>query len=267
MSKPLSTALAMALCLAACERSTTSPNGAAAPTVASFGRGNAAPDPTATLYIANDASVLFQGDGLAAYLEPPSSPFAGLSRYAEGECGAHGTIFAGAGESGDAVAYTQFTQDRKCKAFPREARLTFMRINADGSLTADASETVIAGLNVHQIEVAANGTTPANFIPVGQTRLKGIHIGDTNGFCSSNSDAEGLAFRPVLNDNVTFVGADDVQVHRDAADTWTITSQSDEIDPVTGLTIHHDKAYCRVNGILYHMPVHFVVKSSTGLSP
>jgi hypothetical protein len=266
MSRTKVAAFAMMTSLVACDRAATSPS-VIGPTAAAFGKSGPAVNPTANMYVSNDAAVLFQGDGLAAYIEPANSPFSGMSRYADGECGAQGTMFAQPGYSGDAVTYTSFSQDRKCAAFPRKARLTFQRINGDGSTTLDASETVVAIVNVHQIELAANNGNPGLFIPVGQTAFKGIHIADTNGFCYDNSSGQGLAFRPVLNDGVTYVGADDVQVHRDAADTWTITSQPDEIDPQTGLTIHHDKAYCRVNGQLYHMPVHFSVKSSAPLSP
>jgi len=64
-----------------------------------------------------------------------------------------------------------------------------------------------------------------------------------------------------------YVGADDVSVHRDAPDTWTVTSQADEVDAVTGNTIHHDKAYCKGNQKMYHMPLHFSIKTSRALTP
>ena len=74
-----------------------------------------------------------------------------------------------------------------------------------------------------------------------------------------------IAFVPVLNDG-TVTNADLVQVHRDAADSWTVLRRSDEID-VDGHVVHHDKAYCQGNGKLYHMPLHFTIKSSAPLSP
>ena len=45
------------------------------------------------------------------------------------------------------------------------------------------------------------------------------------------------------------------------------TTTPDEIDAVTGHTIHHDKAYCKGNGKLYHIPLHFTIRSSVPLSP
>lgn len=247
---------------AACDRTTSLPT--------SIRPGNAqvanrpAKDPTATFYIAGDASVLFQNDG--AFIEDAASPFAGLSRYADGECGVGSNFFALPGESGDATMNTQAMHSR-CTVAPRTVHLDFALVNPDGSLTADGSETVAAGMNLHQLERAAANGSPALYIPVGGTALRGFHIGDNTGKCYESSGIGGLAFRPMLSDGVTYVGADDVQVYRSAPDTWTITSVPDEIDAVSGQVTHHDKAYCRGNGKLYHMPVHFTIVSSQPLTP
>jgi hypothetical protein len=222
-------------------------------------------DPTAAVYISNDASAYFRGDGLAAYLEPSTSTFSGSSRYLDGECGVTAKVFGTAGGSGDMVYGTASTQDHKCTAFPRKARFTFALINTDGTVTADGSETAISGGNLGQLEQAPNNGNSGFYIPVGTSQLRGLHVGDDTGKCASSSGG-GIAFRPVLIDG-TFAGADDVTVHRDAADTWTVTSQPDEIDPNTGATIHHDKAYCKGNGKLYHFPIHFSIRTSRGLTP
>jgi hypothetical protein len=223
-------------------------------------------DPTAAFYFSNDASILLQGDGLAAFVEPITSPFAGLSRYGDGECGVVAKVWALPTESGDAIMGTASTQDHRCAAFPRKIRVTFAFINTNGTVTADGSETVQGFMNLHQLEKAAANGNPAIYIPVGDTQLRGLSLSDDNGRCGGSAGNVGLAFRPVLKIG-TLAGADDVQVHRDAADTWTITSQPDEIDGGTGQTIHHDKAYCVNNATLYHMPVRFSIKTSRALTP
>jgi hypothetical protein len=257
--------LAFLAVAAACDRSPSAPiiNG---PSVAPLLARTPA-DPTPTVYVSNDASFLFRGDGIAQFIEPATSPFHGLSRYQDGECGVNSNLFAKSGESGDLTMQTA-GRDHSCAAAPRNAQLTFMLINADGSLTADGAETIATAMNVHQLETAATGTNPALYVPRGTTVLRGLHLGDSDGKCFESNGPGGLAFRPVLNDGVTYVGADDVQVSRNlVGDTWTVASQPDEIDPVTGLTIHHDKAYCRGNGKLYHVPVSFVIKASTAPNP
>ena len=65
----------------------------------------------------------------------------------------------------------------------------------------------------------------------------------------------------------TLSGSDQVLVTRTAADTWVVQTQTDETDPVTLQTIHHDKVWCQSNGKLYHMPAYFVIKSAVPISP
>lgn len=250
--------------VSACDRGTNLPT-SLRPGDASFGRG-AVSDPTVTYYIANDASVLFKGDAIPAYVEGTTSPFAGMSRYADGECGVGSRFFALTGESGDATMNTAAAHAH-CTAYPRTVRLTFELINADGTLTPEGTETVQSGMNLHQLEKAASNGDPTLYIPVGTMQLRGFHLGDDTGKCFETNGLGGLAFRPVLNDGVTYVGADDVQVYRNSSDTWTVSSIPNEVDPVTGQTIYHDKAYCRGNGKLYHMPLHFAIKSSAPLTP
>jgi hypothetical protein len=248
----------------ACDRYSAAPT-ALRPGDAQFAKPAQLSDPTVALYLWNDASLAFKGDGLSAYIEPATSPFAGASRYLDGECGVTARVFALSGGSGDMVYNSAGTQDHKCAAYSRKMRLSFALIAADGTLSSEGDETVQSGGNVSEIERAANSGNTGFYIPIGTSALRGFHISDDTGKCSAVNGG-GIAFRPVL---VTgeFAGADDVTVRRDAADTWTVTSQADEIDPVSGQTIHHDKAYCRSIGKLYHMPVHFSIRTSRALTP
>jgi hypothetical protein len=266
MSKSLLLGFALSLLAVACDGPSPTRPATDASSTPLFNRPPA--DPTANIYISNDAANLFQGDGIAAFVEPPASPFAGLSRYANGECGVTSNFFTASGESGDVVLQTD-GRDRTCSSAPRSTRFTFMLINADGSVTPDGTETLGTAINAHQLERAASSLGPALYIPVGGQALHGMHLADGSGQgkCAEVNGIGGVAFRPILNDNVTYVGADDLQVVRNAADTWTISSLPDETDPVTGQTIHHDKAYCRGNGKLYHMPVYLVIKSSRAVAP
>lgn len=210
-------------------------------------------NPTVTFFIANDPAYYMRGDG--AYLEGASSPFAGASRYMAGECGIGSTFFYYG--SGDA---TMGTSNGRCV---RRIRVTYERINADGTTTAEGSSTEQTFMNVRQVEIAASGTTPATYIPIGSTEQR-TYAFDDEAKCGSGTS--GIVFADVLRDG-TIAGGDLVNVHRDAADTWTVSTTPDEIDSVTGATIHHDKAYCKGNGKLYHLPLHFSIRSSVPLSP
>lgn len=213
-------------------------------------------DPNANYFISNDAAYLFRGDG--AYLEGATSPFAGASRYLAGECGVGSTFFAYPGESGDATMATGSTG--RCI---RRIRLMYQSINADGTTTSEGTSVESSFMNVRKLEVAATSTTPAEYIPVGGDGQRTFGFDDA---AKCGSGTGGMVFADVLRDG-TVAGGDLLNVHRDAADTWTVTTTPDEIDAVTGATIHHDKAYCKANGKLYHLPLHFSIRSSVPLSP
>jgi hypothetical protein len=225
-------------------------------------------DASATFYVSSDPWFFAQGDAKSGYVEGNTSPFAGMTRYADGECGVSSTIFTSSGKTGDGHLTTSWQQQvRKCSAFPRTLHLVFAAINSDGTTASDGSETVSGALNVRPLEQTLSNGAPGSYIPVGTSELRSMHIGDGSGAkCDDGSGFGGLAFNLVLNTGV-LTGADDVVVYRNSPDTWTVVTMPDEIDPVTGQTIHHDKAYCRGNGRLYHMPLSFVIKSSVALTP
>jgi hypothetical protein len=215
-------------------------------------------NPTVTDYISNDADYLLRGDG--GYLEGVSSPFAGTSRYLPGECGVTSNFFALPGGSGDATLGTG--AKGRCT---RTIRLTYARINADGSTTSEGSIVSSSFLNVRKLQKAATSTSPGEYIPVGGDAQRTFAFSDDGIKCGTGGTGA-ISFDPVLFDG-TATGSDFVNVHRDASDTWTVTTTPDEIDAVTGQTIHHDKAYCKGNGKLYHIPLRFSIRSSVTLSP
>jgi hypothetical protein len=209
--------------------------------------------PTATEFISNDPAYNLRGDG--SYLES-----SGDSRYLDGECGVSSAFYALPGGSGDV---TMATGSRgKCT---RRVNFTYERINADGSTTSEGTITTPSFLNVRKLEVAATSTTPGSYIPVGGDGQRTFAFDDAGTKCG-NGGNQAINFAPTLVDG-TFIGGDFVNVHRDAADTWTVTTTPDEIDPISGSTIHHDKAYCRGNGQLYHIPLRFTIRSSVPLTP
>ena len=241
------TTLAM---LAGCTTPDTSPT-ALHPTAQAFAGGKVS-NPAATFVLANDAAYLLRGDGLS--LDPD-----GGSRYANGDCGVSTVIYALSGGSGDATL-TMGTGGR-C---PRKVRIAYASINADGSTTSEGSLTTASFLNVRKLQVAATTSTPAETIPVGGDDTRTFAFDDGGAKCGT-SGTGAIVFAPVLNDG-TVTGADFVQVHRDAADSWTVSTAPDETD-ANGQVVHHDRAYCKGIGKLYHMPVHFTIKSSVPLSP
>ena len=210
-------------------------------------------NPTATFFISNDAAYSLRGDG--GYLES-----SGASRYLAGECGVSSTFYAQPGGSGDATI--TIGANGKCI---RRIRFTYAAINADGSTTSEGTITTSSFLNVRKLQVAASGTTPASYIPIGGDGQRTFAFDDGGAKCGTGG-MQAIGFAPTLSDG-TLTGADLVNVHRDAADTWTVTTTPDEIDAFTGQTIHHDKAYCRGNGKLYHIPLHFTIESSVPLTP
>jgi hypothetical protein len=215
-------------------------------------------EPPATFYLSNDPMYLLRGDGI--YLEGATSPFAGTSRYKDGECGISALIRALPGSSGDATMSTSV--GGKCV---RRLRVAYEQINADGTTTSEGSLSVQGGMNVRMLQVSATSTSPAIYIPIGADSLRTFAFDDDGARCGDNGTGA-IAFVPVLRDG-TATGADRVRVHRDAADTWSVSTDADEIDSVTGQTIHHDKAYCKGNGKLYHIPLRFTIRSSTALTP
>jgi hypothetical protein len=241
-------ALAVLAALASCITPDSSPT-ALHPTAPAFANGKVS-NPTATFVLANDSTYMLRGDGLS--LEPD-----GGSRYANGDCGVSTVIYALAG-SGDAT----LTMARgRCT---RAVRITYASINADGSTTSEGSLTTSSFLNVRKLQVAASGSTPASAIPIGATETRTFAFDDGGTKCGTGGTAA-IVFAP-FNADGTPTNADSVQVHRDASDSWTVTTLPDELD-ANGHVVHHDKAYCRGNGKLYHMPVHFTIKSSVPLSP
>ena len=221
------------------------------PAAPSYARASA---PAATFFVANDAAYLLRGDG--AYVDLAT----GASRYANGECGVSSVIYALSGGTGDATMNTGSTG--RCL---RRVRIDFAAIGADGSTTSEGSITTSSFLNVRKLHVAATSSSPAIVIPIGTDAQRTFAFDDGGTKCGTPGTAA-IAFDPVLSDG-TVTNADYVNVHRDAADTWTVTTQPDEIDPISQQTIHHDRAYCRGNGKLYHMPLKLTIRSSVPLTP
>ncbi len=207
----------------------------------------------ATEFISNDPAYNLRGDG--SYLE-----ISGESRYLVGECGISSTFYSGPGGSGD-VTMT-IGANGKCV---RHIRFAYAAINPDGSTTSEGTITTSSFLNVRKLHVAATSTTPASYIPIGGDAQRTFAFDDGGAKCGTGG-TQAIGFAPTLN-GTTLTGADLVNVHRDAADTWTVTTTPDEIDAITGQTIHHDKAYCRGNGKLYHIPLRFTIRSSRALTP
>ena len=238
----------------ACGRESSSPS-ALAPTAPTLAGGKVSP-PTATFYLSNDAQYLLRGDG--AYLEGASSPFAGASRYANGEACVSSTVYALPGGSGDATMGTGSTG--RCA---RRVRLTYATIGANGATTIDGSLSARSFLNVHKLHVAATTTTASATIPVGGDSLRTFALSDDGARCGTGG-TQAFVFDPMRNGVAT--GADLVNVHRDAADTWTVSTLPDVVSE-TGQITHRDKAYCAGNNTLYHLPLRFSIRSSTALSP
>jgi hypothetical protein len=241
-------AVAVLAALASCTAPDSSPTALhpSAPALAAAKFSN----PAATFVLSNDAAYQLRGDGLS--LEPD-----GGSRYADGDCGVVTVIYALPGGSGDAT----LGNDRsKCT---RKVRIAYASINADGSTTSEGSLTTGSFLNVRKLQVAASGSTPGNAIPVGATAPRTFAFSDGDTKCGPGGTGA-ISFDPVLYDG-TVTNSDFVQVHRDALDSWTVTTTPDEF--VDGHVVHHDRAFCKGNGKLYHMPVHFTIKSSVPLSP
>lgn len=203
-----------------------------APRRASFGKTQSPTDPTASWYFPlADGSLGVKSDRQFPDASGTSSV------YANGVCGVDATIFAttAASNSGDAVMQTDNPtyKDHRCTLYPRKLIIDY------GDGTAPQATTVF--INVHDIERENIG---ADQIPIGGSRLRGLNIGDTR--CG------GL----VYHTDPGTTGSDSVVVTRTAADTWQVTTQP----------APNDKAYCKADGQLYHIPVSFTIVSSRPLA-
>ena len=85
---------------------------------------------------------------------------------------------------------------------------------------------------MRKLQVAASGSTPASYIPIGGDGQRTFAFDDGGAKCGTGG-TQAIGFAPTLSDG-TLTGADLVNVHRDAADSWTVTTAPDEIDPLTG---------------------------------
>ena len=208
--------------------------------------------PTSTILVSNDAVYRLRGDG--GYLDLAT----GASRYSNGECGVSTAIHSLAGGSGDA---TMNPGPGKC---PRQVRITYESINLDGTTTSEGTLTRLSSMNVRKLHTIAADGSPAAVIPVFGSARRTFAFDDGGAKCGTPGTGA-IVFAPLLNDGTTVTNADSVNVYRDGPDTWTVTTRPDQI--VNGQTIHHDKAFCKGNGKLYHMPLRFTIRSSTPLSP
>lgn len=190
-------------------------------------------DPTSTfLFPLDDGALGLKSDHL--YVSGTSSV------YANGVCGVDSKIFATTqlSNSGDAIMQTDNPKytDNKCASYPRKVVIDY----GDGT-TAVATTTF---MNVGDIE---RENVTADQIPIGGFRLRALHVNE--------SRCGGLVYQDHISDG-TLTGADSVIVTRTAADTWVVTTQ---LAP-------NDKAYCKADGQLYHIPVNFTVVSSRPLA-
>ena len=185
-----------------------------------------AADPKAEFLFPVDASGLgLSSDGL--YVSGDQSV------YQNGVCGVDSKIFATTqlSNSGDAIMQTDNPKymNKKCPAYPRKLLVSY------GDGTAPQWSTVF--VNVGDIE---RDNDPADQIAIGSARLRALHVND--------SRCGGLVYQDHIADG-TLTGADSVIVTRTAADTWLVTTQP----------APNDKAYCKADGQLYHIPVRLTV--------
>ena len=205
-----------------------------APQAPKFARHSGPTDPTSTLYFPlDDASLGVKSDHL--FVSGTSSA------YAQGVCGVDSKIFATteASNSGDLVMQTDNPtyRDHKCSAYPRKLVIDY------GDGTAPRASTVFVNLRDLERE-----NDPADQISIGGSRIRGLHVNE--------SRCGGLVYQAQLGDGTSTNGADSVIVTRTAADTWVVTTQP----------APNDKAYCKGDGLLYHIPVNFTIVSSRPLA-
>jgi len=199
----------------------------------SLGKVTSPPD-TLTEWLLPTTGYAMLGDAIPLYT------VGGVSRYRNLECGVSSKVFATSTGDGTMQTNNPNFRDRSCASYPRKVTLKYTRL--DGP--ADGSETIEFFANVDNIKGMVPGTTV--------TREMGI-----NPTQATRCDA----LRFTYDRAGVVMGGDSVQVTRVDANTWTVTSRPDDVDPVTGqTTIHHDKAYCTTDGKLYHMPVYFQIR-------
>ncbi len=197
-----------------------------------FGKTPAPVDPTATfLFPLDDAALGLRSDHIATYVS------GGSSAYADGVCGVHSKIFAYETDNGDAIMGTNDSKyaDRRCPNYPRRLQLV-LRDDA-GNIVKQFSTG--AYFNVYRVE------DNTDLIPIGTTVLRSFTIAQTAGGCD-------VWWKPLLGDQVTPTGADQVNVTRTSATTWLVQTQP----------YPNDKAYCIADGHLYHVPVSFTIVAS-----
>jgi hypothetical protein len=213
-------------------------------------------DPVLTMYISNSSDVMLRGDN--QFID-----FDGTSRYSKGECGVGSTFFLSPGASGDGTMGTADARDPKCANYPRRLRVTYQAVNVDGSTSNEGSVSVKSFLNVRKLQKKDSLGVYLNYIPVGETQMRTMAFSDENLKCG-DAGIGAILFSARTQDGI-IVGADSVRVTRTASDTWQVVTVPDEINASTGETIHHDKAWCRGNGKLYHMPVRLTIKTAAAL--
>ena len=214
--------------------------------------GSAATNTSATFGVAADAGLALRGD--ARVLDA-----SGFSSYADGSCGVSALVYSAPGASGDAVLST--STSRKCA---RTVSIAYQRINPDGTLTAEGSFSGPTFLNVRRIHrIAADGSAEF-YVPMGAPAVERTLAFDDGGTKCGTAGTAAIAFVPVLQDG-TVTGADPVLVTRVAANEWRVETRPDEV--VDGQTVHHDKAWCKGTGALYHMPLRLTVRTPSSLGP
>jgi hypothetical protein len=184
-------------------------------------------DPTSIWYLPlNDAGLSFKSDHQFSN--------GSYSVYQAGVCNVSTNFFAmSPSNTGDATVSTQATG---------HCARTFTLVYSDGFV-----ETKGGFLNLRELE----NTTFS--IPIGATVERQLHINLSN-TNSTPTRCDGLIFGyGVMRDIAQ--GSDSVLVTRVDASTWHVFSQAPP----------HNLAFCSNNGLLYSMPVDFVVGSSRPL--
>jgi len=188
-------------------------------------------DPTASfLFPIDDGTLGVKSDHL--YVSGTSSV------YANGVCGVDSKIFSTTqlSNSGDAVMQTDNPQwaDRKCANYPRKVYIDY------GDGTGPHASTIF--MNVRDLE---RENDPTDILPVGGSKLTGLNLQESR--CGA------LVWRPVQQDG-TVTGADNVLLTRTAADTWTVTTQGNQL------------AYCKNTGQLLPITARFTIVTSRALA-